>query len=286
MRIITDSAADFTPAELERLGVTCVPMQIVFGADSYIDGRTLPPELFWRRLTAGENPKTSQPSPDAFLSVFEEAKAAGEEIVCVLLSSALSGTLQSALIARDMIGYEPIYIVDSLMAAVAQKLLVLHACRLRDEGALSAARIAEQLEALRPRIRLYACLDTLEYLARGGRIPKAAASLGSMVRFKPLVTLTDDGRVELAGKGIGLHRATEALIRLVEAHEIDRSFPVLPIYSHTPEHCLAFVHKLHDVGIACDETAMLPIGATIATHIGPGAFGIVFVSRGEGTKER
>lgn len=281
IRIITDSAADFFPAELARLDITCVPMQVVFGADSYIDGQTLTPELFWQRLTAGENPKTSQPSPDAFLSVFEAAKAAGDEVVCVLLSSALSGTMQSALIARDMAGYAPIYIVDSLMAAVAQKLLVLHACRLRDEGQLSAARIAEQLEALRPRIRLYACLDTLDYLARGGRIPRAAASLGSMVRFKPLVTLSADGHVELAGKGIGLHRATEALIRLVEANEIDRSFPVFPIYSHTPEHCLAFIRKLNDAGIACDEAAILPIGATIATHIGPGAFGIVFVSWGE-----
>ena len=71
IRIITDSAADFSPAELERLHVTCVPMQVVFGKDSYTDGQTLTSEIFWQRLTAGENPKTSQPSPDAFLSVFE-----------------------------------------------------------------------------------------------------------------------------------------------------------------------------------------------------------------------
>ena len=121
IRIITDSAADFTPAELDRLRITCVPMQVVFGEDSYTDGQTLTPEIFWQRLTAGENPKTSQPSPDAFLSVFEESKAAGDEVVCITIAAVLSGTLQSAMIARDMADYAPIHIVDSLKAAIATK---------------------------------------------------------------------------------------------------------------------------------------------------------------------
>ena len=279
IRIITDSAADFSPAELEQLRITCVPMQVVFGEDSYTDGQTLTPEIFWQRLTAGENPKTSQPSPDAFLSVFEEAKAAGDEVICITIAAVLSGTLQSAMIAREMADYASIHVIDSLKAAIAQKMLVLHACRLRDEGQLTAAQIAQALSDLRPRIRLFACLDTLEYLARDGRIPKAAASLGTMVRFKPLVTLSEDGHVELAGKGIGMHRATDAVIRLVEGCEIDRSFPVIPIYSHTPENCLAFVRKLNAAGIACEEDGIMPIGATISTHIGPGAFGLVFVEK-------
>ena len=279
IRIITDSAADFSPAELEQLRITCVPMQVVFGEDSYTDGQTLTPEIFWQRLTAGENPKTSQPSPDAFLSVFEEAKAAGDEVICITIAAVLSGTLQSAMIAREMADYASIHVIDSLKAAIAQKMLVLHACRLRDEGQLTAAQIAQALSDLRPRIRLFACLDTLEYLARGGRIPKAAASLGTMVRFKPLVTLSEDGHVELAGKGIGMHRATDAVIRLVEGCEIDRSFPVIPISSHTPENCLAFVRKLNAAGIACEEDGIMPIGATISTHIGPGAFGLVFVEK-------
>ena len=106
-----------------------------------------------------------------------------------------------------------------------------------------------------------------------------ARRLGAMVRFKPLITLSDDGHVELVGKGIGMHRATDAVIRLVEGCEIDRSFPVIPIYSHTPENCLAFVRKLNAAGIACEEDGIMPIGATISTHIGPGAFGLVFVEK-------
>ena len=279
IRIVTDSAADLTPAEFQKYGIICVPMQVIFGSESYTDGQTLTQEIFWSRMQAGENPKTSQPSPDAFFAVFEEAKAAGDAVICITLSSALSGTCQSALIAREMADYEPIYIVDSLRAAIAQQMLVLHACRLRDAGTLSAGEMVEELNNLRSRIRLFACLDTLEYLARGGRIPKAAASLGSMVRFKPLISLSEEGQVELVGKGIGLHRATDSLIRLIQSHQIDRAFPVLPIYSYDPENCRALIRKLNNASIACSEADMLPIGATISTHVGPGGFGLVYVSK-------
>ncbi|MBR2943296.1 MAG: DegV family protein [Clostridia bacterium] len=277
IRIITDSAADFSAAELKEYSITAVPLQVIFGQDAYTDGQTLTPDIFWERLTSGENPTTSQPSPDAFLTAFEDALAAGDDVVCISLTAALSGTMQSATIAASMVDQpDRIDIVNSKLVATAQKLLVLQACRLRDEGK-TAAQIVETIKALRARIRLYACLDTLEYLARGGRIPKAVASVGGAVRFKPLITLSDEGAVELCGKGIGLHRATDALIKLVEKHTIDRNYPVLPLYTHTPDNCQAFIKKLGSAGISCDAEDMCAVGATIGTHAGPGAFGLVFV---------
>ncbi|MDO5378221.1 MAG: DegV family protein, partial [Clostridia bacterium] len=277
IRIITDSAADFSRQELADRQITCVPMHITFGEDTYTDGVDLPPELFWQRLTAGENPKTSQPSPDDFLTVFEDTAAAGDEAVCVLVSSALSGTLQSAVIAKGMAAGASVYIVDSLTAAIAERFLVLRACQLRDEGTLRASDIARELEAFRERIRLYACLDTLEYLARGGRIPKAAANLGSLIQLKPLVTLSADGRVELAGKGMGRHRATDALVKLACTHRADPAFPIVPIYAQSADNCAPFVKKLCASGMPCRVEDALPIGPTISTHIGPGAFGVVYV---------
>ena len=147
IRIVTDSAADFTQQELSDHRITCVPMTIAFEDESYTDGVNITQEVFWNRLLAGEMAKTSQPSPDAFLTVFEQAKEAGEAVVCILVSSALSGTLQSAVIARSMVDYAPIHIVDSLTAAIAEKVLVLRACQLRDEGKLTASQIATILAA-------------------------------------------------------------------------------------------------------------------------------------------
>lgn len=277
MRIITDSAADFSLEECKQLHITVIPLQVNFGDDTYSDGVTLTQDIFWTRLIGGENPKTSQPSPDTFLSAFEAAKEAGESVVCVLLSSGLSGTVQSAQLAKSMADYDDIHIVDSLQVATAEKLVVLRACQLRDEGKLSAKEIADDLECFRKRVRLYACLDTLEYLARGGRIPAAAATVGSLVQLKPLITINEEGKVSMAGKGMGLHRATASLIKLIEQHEIDTDYPVIPLYTYSPENGKTLVKKLNAAGVACSEENLSSIGATVSTHAGPCAFGLAFV---------
>lgn len=140
IRILTDSATDFTQEELQKLNVRCVPMTIAFGGDTYTDGVDLPQEIFWQRMEAGQTPKTSQPSPDAFLREFEAAKAAGDSVLCVLISSALSGTLQSALIAVGMTEDLDVALVDSLSATVGERLLVQEACRMRDAGGAKPRR--------------------------------------------------------------------------------------------------------------------------------------------------
>ncbi|MBE5798996.1 MAG: DegV family protein [Clostridiales bacterium] len=277
IRIITDSAADFSAGELRKHNLTAIPLQITFGTDAYEDGVTLTHEIFWTRIMSGENPKTSQPAPDAFLTAFEEAKAAGDSVVCILLSSGLSGTVQSANLAKSMADYDEIHIVDSLQAATAEKMLVLRACQLRDENKLSAAEIAGELRAFTKRIRLYGCLDTLDYLARGGRIPQAAASLGSLVQLKVLITLNEEGKVALAGKGMGLHRASAGVLKLIQQHKIDERFAPLPMYTYNPDNCLNFVKKLNQAGIACKGSDACAVGSTIGTHVGPGVFGLVFV---------
>jgi len=276
MHIITDSAADFTREELEQLDVSCVPMQVIFGEESLSAAR-LPADTFWQRLLSGEIARTSQPSPDAFLREFEKND---EEILYVGVSSSLSGTIQSASIASSMLEHAKIHIVDTLSGAAGQKLLVMHACRLRDEGKLTAHEIAEELQQLRSRIRVYASLDTLENLARSGRISKAAASIGTLAQLKPIVRITPEtnGHVEVCGKAIGRHRAIDSVIKLIEKHNIDERFPVIPIYSYTPDNCAALIKKLQACGIAVSEDLYSALGPTLATHIGPNAFGAAFVA--------
>jgi len=276
MHIITDSAADFTREELDQLSVTCVPMQVIFGEES-VSASELSSDTFWQRLLSGEIAKTSQPSPDAFLREFERYD---EEILYVGVSSSLSGTIQSASIASSMLEHAKIHIVDTLSGAAGQKLLVMHACRLRDEGTLTAHEIAEELQQLRSRIHVYASLDTLENLARSGRISKAAASIGTLAQLKPIVRIAPEtnGHVEVCGKAIGRHRAIDSVIKLIENHNIDGRFPIIPVYSYTPDNCAALIKKLQACGITVSEDLCSALGPTLATHIGPNAFGAAFVA--------
>ena len=278
MRIITDSAADFTREELEQNDVRCVPMQVIFGSESF-SASALPAEEFWNRLLSGEVGKTSQPSPDAFLAEFEAAQKTDEEVVCIVVSSAISGTMQSAMIAASMLESARIHIVDSLSAAGGQKLLAMRACQLRDQGRLTAAQIASELTRLRSRVHVYAGLDTLENLARSGRISKAAANIGTLAQLKPLVRLTPEtaGGVDVCGKAVGRHRAIDAVARMISQHRLDERYPVIPLYTHSSDNCAALIRKLQACGVAVSEHMASALGPTLATHIGAGAYGAAFV---------
>lgn len=277
MRIITDSAADFTNEELRAHRIDCVRTQVLLGGNTYTPGVDLSDEEFWNRLLAGEDARTSQPSPQTYLSAFEQADQADEDALCICISSVLSGTMQSALLAASMHGSKRIHVMDSLNGAAGQKLLVLHACRLRDEGKLAAQEIIRQLEQLRSRIRLLAGVDTLENLGRSGRIPRAVASLGNVARLKPLLEVSPDGRIVLCGKALGRRRAIDQLARRIASFRIDERYPVIPFFSHTSENCAALLEKLRNLGVRADETLLTAIGTAIAPHIGPGAYGVSFV---------
>lgn len=277
MRIITDSAADFTNEELQAYGIDCVRTQVMLGGKSYTPGVDLSEEEFWQRLLNGEDAKTSQPSPEAFLRAFERAKAQDEEAVCICISSALSGTLQCARIASTMAAYDKLHIIDSMNGAAGQKLLVMHACRLRDEGKALAGEIAEKLNEVKSRIRLFASLDTLDHLARSGRISKTVASIGTLAKIKPLLAVSEDGKIVLAGKSLGKHRAIESLAKRIAAFEIDKAHPVLPLYSYDDSNCRALIEKLKALGIQANAEMKSAIGTAIAPHIGPGAYGVAFV---------
>ena len=279
MRIITDSAADFTREELDQLGITCVPMQVIFGEES-VSAADLSPDIFWQRLLSGEIAKTSQPSPEAFLQEFEAAQAAGEESIYIGVSSSISGTLQSATIAASMMENAKIHIVDTLSGAGGQKLLVLYACRLRDEGSMSACEIAEELNRLRSRIHVYASLDTLENLARSGRISKAAANIGTLAQLKPIVRIAPEtnGHIEVCGKAIGRHRAIDSVTKLIQKQKIDERFPIIPLYSCNADNCAALIKKLQSCGIPAEEALLSALGPTLSTHVGPNVFGAAFVA--------
>ena len=278
IRIMTDSCADFTREELIRYNVRAIALQTIFGEETFLAGETLDRDVFWQRLIGGENPTTSQPSPDSFMKAFEEAKEAGDDVIYIAVSSGISGTMQSALLAKSMVEYDEIEIIDSNTAAGAQKILVIAACRMRDEG-MDAVQICEAIEELRDRVHVFAGVDTLEYLARGGRISKAAASIGTLAQLKPLVYMSEEGKVEVFAKAIGRHRAIDTLTKKVVSLGVDPAYPIIPIYSYDSENCSAFLKKLDKVGVPYQSDMLTELGSTIATHIGPNLYGLCFVRK-------
>lgn len=278
VRIITDSSADFDPAAAKSQGVEIVPMTIQFGGMSYLDGVSISHDDFYRLLQEDKmTPSTSQPTPAEFLPLFEEAKAAGDEVVIVLLSGELSGTLQSAVIAKDMCGYDPICIVDSRTATAGIQILVSHACQLRDSG-LRAEAIARELECLKDRVRIFAVMDTLEYLHRGGRLSGFQAGLGAVTKLKPVVAVRG-GQVSVAAKAFGLSAGVRQLLRMLADHPIDDGFPVYFLYADDKSREELLLPRMEEAGILPQRLQYCSIGPTIGTHAGLGALGLAYVER-------
>lgn len=277
IKILVDSSSELTKKEAEEKGFLFVPISVNIGGREYRDGVDLTKDKFYDLLVnGGEFPQTSQPSPQAFLELFEQAKKNGDEVVAILLSSALSGTYQSAVLAKQMVDYEGIYLIDSLTATGVIQILADYAKGLSEEGKC-AAEVAERTDAFKARVHAIAMVDTLEFLQKGGRIGKTAAMIGELARLKPLITLTEDGRVGVIGKAIGKNKAMSFMMKWLEEHPVDEAFPSYSIFTSGTANCEQFEEKLEKHGIA--TAGRLQLGAAIGTHIGPNAFGIVYVGK-------
>lgn len=277
VQIVIDSACDMPKSTADSLGLHYMPMRTIFGSEEYLDGVTLTGEQFYEKLIeTDEAPKTSQVPPADFEAAFEKITAAGDTALCITVSSKLSGTYQSAMIAAEDFG-DRVIVVDSLNVTVGEQLLVLRAVQLRNEG-WSAWEIAEILNHEKKRIRLIALLDTLEYLKKGGRISSTAAFAGTLLSIKPVIAVVD-GQLEMLGKARGSRNGHNKLMELVESSRgIDFDRPFSLAYSGLSDHLLrkyiADSHALYEG--KTDHLPVCRIGSTIGAHAGPGAIGVAF----------
>ena len=277
IKILVDSSADFTPEELAARNIVAVPLGVTIGGRDYQDGVDLTRDRFYELLTStAEFPKTSMPSPAAFAGHFEQAKEAGDQIICILVSSALSGTHQCALTAREMVAYDGIYIIDSLMTAAGMRIMADHALQLISQG-VDAREIADRLESLKGRIHIFAALDTLEYLYKGGRLSRAAAAVGTIANLKPIATLNESGSVVVAKKSLSRAKARGDLLDILRSKNIDPDFPVYSIYTYGTENVEYLEEQLAAAGIPF--TARTQIGPAIGSHVGPGVYGLFYVEK-------
>ncbi len=279
IRILTDSASDILPAEAEQLGVTVIPLNVTLEDGTVLrDGVDMTPSAYYEILAGCRKlPTTSQPSPELFENFFLEAAAAGDEVIGIFLSHALSGTYQCAKLAADMANVDNVLFVDSGHVCLSEALLVRLAVQLRDSGK-TAGQIAAILEHAKEHLHLVAAIDDLKYLRKGGRLPAAVAVAGGMLGIKPLITI-QDGRVAMAGKARGLPGAYVALFKKVEEMGgISPAFPALAGYTVSPREVTPIQTYLRD-NLQQEDLLVRQIGCVIGTHAGPGAFGIAFFDK-------
>ena len=271
VRIITDSAADFEPRELEQLNVACIPLKVMFGNDEYEENISLSKNRFYELLLgSGELPKTAQASPQVLLDLFEAARDQGEEAIYICISSALSGTYQTAMMSRNMVDAESCHVFDSRNATGGQRLLVQYATKLRDEGK-SASQILAALEDARQRIVLFACIDTLEYLYKGGRISHTVYKLGTLANIKPVISIDRTGSVIIPAKAMGMRKGMDILCKHLENPDPD--FPVYAMFTNNRSVAETLAGKMGSVA----DDRIIQVGAAIGSHIGPDACGLVYV---------
>lgn len=278
VRIIVDSSTDVSEKYREK--IQFVPLTVRFGDKEYLDGVELSKHQFYEMLVESDAlPTTSQATPAAFADCFEAIASAGDSAVVITLSSKLSGTYQSAVLAAE--DYPNIYVVDSQSVAIGTGVLAQYAVELAQQG-MGAEEIAQVLTHQREKVCVVALLDTLEYLKKGGRISKTVAFAGGVLNIKPVVTV-QDGAVALIGKARGSRNGNNLLVEKInQAGGVDFDRPVLLGYTGLSP---ALLEKYVEDSKALwekhvDQLDGCLLCSVIGTHVGPGAVAVAFFKKG------
>jgi DegV family protein with EDD domain len=277
--IVTDSTAYIPPALKKQLKITVVPLTLIWGEESFEDGVNIMPDDFYRRLSISKDfPTTSQPSMLSMKNTFEGLLTEGFDVLGIFISSKLSGTVQSALQARDSMqkGRDKIAILDSLATTMALGWPVLTAARAAEAGEnlLECHKLAEKA---RNQTGVMFVVNTLEFLRRGGRIGGAQAMLGTILNVKPLLEL-QDGRIEPVEKIRTKGKALERMLDLVE-EKISGQTPVrlATVHANAEGEALSLLEKarkrFHPI-----ESLYSPLSPVIGAHTGPGTVALAYMT--------
>ena len=275
VQIIVDSTADLAPGLEQRVQI--VPLTIHFGEKEYVSGVDITTTQFYELLVKSEElPKTSQPTPAAFEDAFRKAVDAGDEVVCITISSKLSGTYQSASIAASEFPGK-VFVVDSRTVAIAAGLLTDYALNLADQG-LTAEQIAAAVMEKRENVRLFALVDTLEYLNKGGRVSSTVAFAGGLLNIKPMIEVAE-GEVRMAGKARGVKQGNALLMQAVEkSGGADFTMPAMLGYTGLDDSGLQKFLEENSAYWTGDgkQVSTQVVGSVVGTHAGPGAVALAY----------
>lgn len=276
--IVTDSTAYLPEEIISTYHINVVPLVVIWGEETFLDNVEMGPEEFYKRLsTAAQMPSTSQPTILAFYDIFKKLHAEGYDILTIVISSALSGTLDSAFQAKKMLPDVNIALVDSQSTSLPMAFMVLAAARAAKTG-MPLEECVKVVETVRDHTQVFFALDTLEFLHRGGRIGGASRFLGTALKLKPILIL-EDGKIEALEKVRTSKRAHERLIELVEA-EVSNKSPInfLGVVHAAAEETAQELLKVIEQKFEPDELMFATLSPVLGTHTGPGTIGIAYVA--------
>ncbi|MCD6553011.1 MAG: DegV family protein [Anaerolineae bacterium] len=273
IKIVTDSTAYLPEEIVQRYGIHVIPLNVLFGNRIYKEGLDLSYEQFYQKLAQAKNlPTTSQPAVGEFYDLYSELTRDGSEVISIHISSKISGTIDSALMACKELPDALISVVDSLSTAIGLELMVIAAAEAVSAGQ-SRAEVVAMLERMARETRLFFVVDTLEYLQKGGRIGGAAALVGTLLNVKPILCFKD-GRIEALEKVRTKRKAVNRLLDVM-VEEIGSDEPVRVAIGHAmaPEEGQALLERARS-RLNCTASYLAQIGPVIGTHAGPGALGM------------
>ncbi|MBU5672898.1 DegV family protein [Paenibacillus brevis] len=275
--IVADSTADVPKAMVEEYGIHIVPMRLAFGDETFVEGIDITVEEFYDRLSKSRDlPTTSQTSPSQYVEVYRNLmqQYPGSPIVSIHISSGMSGTFQSALLAKSMIEEEheenaDITVIDSLCATYGFGLQVVLAARMAKAGA-SVEEIKAEVDRVGKARQLYFLVDVLEYLQKGGRIGKAAAILGTLLNIKPILSVDDEGVIYAVDKVRGHKKAVSRVIELFKNDYKDQKDINIAVCDCVNPEGAEEILRLMGEHFTIHEVVRTSIGAVVGTHVGPG----------------
>jgi DegV family protein with EDD domain len=279
--VVTDSTAYLPPELIAQYGIRVIPLELIWGDETFLDGVAIDPPTFYERLSCSQDiPTTTQPSAGAFTDFFTDAARDADGIVGVFISSELSGTIASALVARDSLPDLPIEVVDSRSTSMGLGFMVLAAARAAAEGK-SLAEVATAAQALIPRMDVVFVVETLKYLHKGGRIGGASHLLGSALCIKPLLHL-DDGRIDALARVRTKKKAVERMLEVMAERAGDKPVHAAVIHANAPEEGARLREQVSE-RFPHVELYQAELSPVIGTHVGPGTVGVAFYADGEGS---
>jgi DegV family protein with EDD domain len=277
IRIVTDSTADLSPELIAEHGIEVNPLNIILDGKAHLDGIDITKDQFyeWMERTK-EIPSTSQPSPATLRDVFQSILDRGEDVFYVGLSSAFSGTFQSARIARDMLDEpERVTLHDSMSVSYGQGLQAVYAAQLVKQGKTSA-EITAALTDIRPRVRIVFSVDHLNNLRKSGRINNLSFLFGSLLNIKPILMIDEESVVQVYERARGKKNAWQSLHRFIDEHPQDPAFPLGVGHIYCPAKGLEMADELKAKGHG--ESFLFEISGVIGVHAGTGTIGLIYVS--------